>query len=271
MPAGAGAAGSAGGLMRARALLAALLLAAQPARAEAWLAVYDAYVAGADAMRLSVAFRLDAAGYAVEVQARTLGLIDLFLGSRQSARVDGVWQAERPSPRQFRAEGVWKGERRLTLIDYANGQPTVRHMVPPEAGREPVPPDFRQGAWDRVSPLAYLVRQVARTGRCEASAVTYDGRRLEETQARTASWEELPAGGPGTFAGRALRCDVMLRQTAGFALDEDRAHAGRVRHAQLWIAVPAPGAPPMPVRIRLEIGWLGHATVSLSELRRLDP
>ncbi len=260
------------GRVRGRLTLAIVLaLVTAPARAETWSAVYDAYVGGANAMRLSVTFRLDPAGYAVDVQARTLGLIDLFLGSRQSTQVDGTWQAEMPRPRQFRTEGLWKGERRATLIDYDNGQPTIRNLIPPETEREPVPAEGRQGAWDRVSPLAYLVRQVARTGRCDGTATTYDGRRVEETQARTVNLEDLPAGGPGSFAGRALRCDVALRMTAGFAPDEDRAHAGRVRQARVWIAAPVAGAPPLPVRISLEVGWLGHATVFLSDLHRLIP
>lgn len=247
------------------------ILSIGPAKAEGWHAVYDAYVAGANAIRLSAEFRFDHVGYKVDVQVRTLGLVDLFVGSRQSTQVNGTWQGMLPQPREFRADGVWKGERRITLIDYQDGLPTIRSMIPPELNREPVPSSARQNALDRVSPLAYLARRVGQTGNCDGITTTYDGRRLEETKARTGGWEELLPGSLSVFTGRALRCDIELRMTGGFTPDEDRVHAGRIRRAQVWIAAPAPGAPSLPVLFKLDVGWLGSATVYLSELRRAAP
>jgi len=249
----------------------ALLGTPAPARAEAWEAVYDAYVAGANVVRLSAAFRLDAAGYRLVVQSRTLGLLDWFVGSRQSSEVEGDWRGTAPSPRQFRAEGVWKGKQRQTWIDFTDGLPHVRDLRPAERHREPIPPALRQDALDRLSPLALLARQAARTGTCEGIARTYDGRRLEQASARTAGWEELPAATVSPFAGRALRCDIELRQTAGFTPEEDPAEAGRPRQAQVWLAPPFPGAPMLPVRLRLQTNWLGSATVYLTVLQPATP
>ena len=248
-----------------------LVIAIGPAKAESWHAVYDAYVGGANALRLSADVHFDHAGYKVNVQARTLGLIDVFVGSRQSTQVNGTWHGMLPQPRQFHADGVWKGDRRITLIDFQDGLPTIRSMIPPELNREPVPPSARQNALDRISPLAYLARRVGQTGNCDGITTTYDGRRLEETKARTSGWEELSPGSLSVFQGRALRCDIELRMTGGFTPDEDRAHAGRIRRAQVWLAAPAPGAPSLPVLFKLDVGWLGSATVYLSELRRAAP
>jgi len=234
------------------------------AAAEAWQATYDAYVAGANAARLTTLFHLDTAGYRMDVQARTLGLLDVFVGARQSTQVDGTWHEAQLRPRQFRAEGVWKGERRVTRIDYHAGDPRLQELAPADPQREAVPAAARLHAMDRLSPLALLARQVARTGQCDTRANTYDGRRLEETTSRTAGWDDLPPSSISSFAGRALRCDIEIRMTAGFLADEDRAHAGRLRHAQVWLAAPAAGAPMLPVRFQLDAGWLGHATVYLS-------
>ncbi len=257
-------------IIRAVALAGVVICAAMPARAE-WLAVYDAYVAGANAVRLTARFKVNPATYQVSVQARTLGLLDVFVGSRQDTRVDGIFHGPLPRPRQFHAEGMWKGERRHTLIDYHDGHPSIRSLLPVEQARDPVPPAIRHNALDRLSPLAQLAQHVARTGGCDTNATTYDGRRLEETRARTGGWEELPPSNVSSFAGRALRCDIELRQTAGFTQSEDRAHAGRLRHAQVWIAQPGPGAPMLPIRIALDIGWLGRAMVYLAEFRATAP
>lgn len=256
--------------MRAWLLALGLLIVVPAARADTWHATYDAYVAGANAMRLTSTINLSQAGYRMDVQARTLGVLDLFVGSRQSTQVDGLWHGVTARPRQFRAEGVWKGERRATLIDYHAGSPTIRELVPAERQHEHVPVAARQNALDRLSPLASLARQIGHSGRCDATATTFDGRRLEETASRTGGWDELPASKLSIFAGRALRCEIELRVTAGFAADEDRAHAGRVRHAQVWVAAAAPEAPILPVRFRLDVGWLGSADVYLSDLRRAD-
>lgn len=261
-----------------RAALAALvllcvgpaLLRAGPARADSWTATYDAYVAGADVVRLTAGFSFDPAGYKVEVHARTLGLVDVFVGSRQSTQVEGTWRGALPRPTEFRADGVWKGKRRITRIDFKDGLPTIRDLVPPELYREPIPPQRRQDTLDRISPLAYLAQRVARRGDCDAVTNTYDGRLLEEARSRTAGWEELASSGVSPFSGKALRCDIELRVIGGFTVDEDRAHAGRIRHAKVWLAVAKPGAPPLPVRFELDIGWLGSATVYLSDLNRIN-
>lgn len=256
--------------MKAALALALCLLSSAPTRAEAWHAVYDAYVAGANVVRLGATFTIDPAGYKVDVQARTLGVLDLFVGSRQSTQVEGIWHGALPRPRKFHAEGLWKGERRLTRIDYQDGLPTIRDLLPAEPNREPVPHASRRNTMDRVSPLAYLVQHMDKTGNCDATAITYDGKRLEETKARGMGWELLPSAGPSAFAGRAMRCDIELRLTAGFLADEDRAHAGRIRHAQVWLAAPIAGGPSLPVRFKLDVGWLGSATVYLSELRQIS-
>lgn len=253
------------------AFMLSLVISAGPVKADAWHVVYDAYVGGANAMRLSADLHFDHAGYKVDVQARTLGLLDAFVGSRQSTQVNGTWHGMLPKPHQFRTDGVWKGDRRITLIDFQDGLPSIRSMIPPELNREPVPPSARQNALDRISPLAYLARRVGQTGNCDGITTTYDGRRLEETKARTGGWDELSPGSLSIFTGRALRCDIELRMTGGFTPDEDRAHAGRIRRAQVWVAAPVHGAPSLPVLIKLDVGWLGSATVYLSGLRRAGP
>jgi hypothetical protein len=233
-----------------------------------WHAVYDAYAAGFNAVQLRTSFGFDAQGYRLSVQSRTLGLVDLFVGSRQFTAAEGVWQGERPQPRQFRADGLWRGKRRTALIDYEQGMPVIRDLVPPETSREPVSPQLQADTLDTLSPLAFLAYRVAMTGNCDATARTFDGRRLEAVTARTGGWEMLPPSTVSVFTGRALRCEFEAHQIGGFASGEDRERAAQPRRGSIWVASPAPGAPPLPVQIRLEYGWLGHATAYLSEIGR---
>jgi len=233
-----------------------------------WHAVYDAYAAGFNAVQLRTNFGFDAQGYRVSVQSRTVGLVDLFVGSRQFTAAEGVWQGERPQPRQFKADGLWRGKRRVALIDYQQGMPVIRDLVPPETSREPVSPQLQANTLDTLSPLAFLAYRVAATGNCDATAHTFDGRRLEAVTTRTGGWEILPPSTVSVFTGRALRCDFEAHQIGGFVPGEDREAAAQPRRGSIWVASPAAGAPPLPVQISLEYGWLGHATAYLSEIGR---
>jgi len=233
-----------------------------------WHAVYDAYVAGFNVVRLRTNFGFDAQGYRVSVRSRTLGLVDLFVGSRQFTAAEGLWQGEGAQPRQFTADGLWRGKHRLARIDYRQGMPEIRDLIPPEKNREPVPAQLQAGSLDPLSPLAFLAYRVAATGSCDATAHIFDGRRLEAVTTRTGGWEILPPATVSVFTGRALRCDFETHQIGGFAPGEDRARAAQPRRGSVWLASPAPGAPPLPVQVSVEYGWLGHAMAYLSELGR---
>jgi hypothetical protein len=118
---------------------------------------------------------------------------------------------------------------------------------------------------DALSAIAMLIRRVARTGRCEAEATTFDGRRAVDVAARTVGMEVLQPDGRSIFTGRALRCDFEGRLLAGFPRDGDQEELRRSRHGSAWLAQIAPGAPPIPVRIDFETRWFGPATMYLTE------
>ena len=98
--------------------------------------------------------------------------------------------------------------------------------VPPEAipattgrqekEREPVPVSVQQNSVDSLSALALLIRRVADTGRCEASARMFDGNRASEITAHTAGDEVLAPTTLSSFSGKTLRCDFLGQMLAGF-------------------------------------------------------
>jgi hypothetical protein len=94
----------------------------------------------------------------------------------------------------------------------------------------------------------------------------YDGRRLSVIESRTGGTDVLEPEHGSRFAGPALRCDFTGRQLAGFLLDGDQERMHRPQEGAAWMAVPAPGVPVMPVRIRFEVRLFGKAMMYLSEV-----
>ena len=119
-----------------------------------------------------------------------------------------------------------------------------------------------------LSVLAALSRLVAEKGTCDGKARVYDGRKLEATAARTVGWEQLAPSSATIFSGKALRCDVELKLIGGFLKGTDSADQQKPRLGTVWIAPPAPGAPQLPVMFKLQVSWLGDATVFLTEFSR---
>ena len=227
---------------------------------------YDVYAVGVPVAVLNTGFALGPSDYRIDLAFRTTGLVGWLYRGHQRSDVEGSWQGDRPAPRRFSGEGVWGGRARQILIDYAAGRPLVRSLVPPnDAEREPVPPALQVDSVDTLSAIALLMRRVARTGRCEAEATTFDGRRAVDVAARTVGEEVLAPNARSIFTGRALRCDFEGRLLAGFLRDGDQAESRRPRHGSAWLARIEPGAPPIPVRIDFETRWFGPATMYLTE------
>ena len=123
------------------------------------------------------------------------------------------------------------------------------------------PRSARANTIDTLSAMASLINQVNTTGRCEGKATTFDGRRLAQLEARTAGEQVLERTGRSNFAGKALRCDFVGRQLAGFNLDDDRERLQRPQSGTAWFAAVTPGGPKIPVRVAFQTRWFGEATM----------
>lgn len=251
-----------------RAAILPLLLLALPAVAETRIrASYAAYATGLNIMNLEAGFRLDPGTYRVQVALRTAGMLSVFLRGEQVSTVEGrVLGDGRLQPMRFLMDGTWRGNPRRLALDYDGTIPMVRAVVPPNgAEREEVPESMRPGTVDTLTALALLARQVARTGQCDGTVATFDGRRRVDFVARTVGQEVLVASRTAPFAGPALRCTFEGVQTAGFWRDQDRAEAGKPQRGTAWFARAVPGAEPIPVRVEAETRWLGTTFLYLQE------
>ena len=226
---------------------------------------YDTYAAGLEIMQMHAFFGIGPWNYQIAVDYHTTGLVGFFYHGQQVNTVRGTWRDEHPQPLEFFGEGVWHGQKRETLIDYAHDVPEVKRLEPPQLSeREPVPIDMRQGTMDTLSALASLMHEVATNRRCDASAHTYDGRRVLELSAHTGTVEDLEQTPRSIFHGGALRCDFEGRELAGFLIGQDNPEHRQPLHGSAWLAAVEHDGPPVPVRITFQTRWFGWTTMYLT-------
>ena len=229
-------------------------------------ATYATYSHLLNVLNLEASMDLRANSYGITVTTHTAGPVRLFLRSDIETSVSGTFSGGAPRPVRYGSDGHMGGDKRVTLIEYSGGTPTVRTLVPPNSAddRDDVPVPDTVRTVDTLSAMAQLMRQVTDTGKCEGSLTTFDGRRLSVLTARTIGEEVLDTTSRSSFAGPALRCAFEGRQIGGFKHDDDLARQRRPQHGTAWFARPVPGGPALPVRITFENRILGEATMYLS-------
>jgi hypothetical protein len=253
-------------LGRGVSLLACLLPGAAFAQAPASLhASYDTYAAGLQAAEVEAGFSFGPSAYHMSLGYHTVGITGLFFSGHQADFADGSWRGSQAAPSRFVGQGFWRDQDRIAEIDYQQGRPFVRKLVPPNtAEREAVPEALQANTMDTLSAVAQLIRVVKDTGRCETSARTFDGRRAVEIEAHTVGEVVLDPTSRSSFAGRALRCDFSGRMLAGFKFDDDRGRDSKPMHGSAWLAPVVAGGPPLPVRMVFETRWFGDATMYMT-------
>jgi len=238
---------------------------AQPSQPAEITANYAIYGAGLNTARLEARLSVAPSSYQARLNYRTAGLFGALFPAESSTLAQGFWRGDDVAPFHFAASGRFHGASRLTVMDYQAGQPLVRALVPAnDAEREPVPSNLERNTIDTLSAMVLLVRRVQESGRCDAHAVTFDGRRLIDVTAHTAGVQQLPRSGRSPYFGPALRCDFEGRQLGGFRHGEDASLLRRPRRGSAWLAPAVAGAPPIPIRLVFETLWFGDATVYLT-------
>ena len=242
-------------------------LAQAPAPAPGLHASYDTYAAGMRIAEVDTGLSLGPRNYRMTLAYRSTGMVGMFVSGHQSASVDGAWRGEHAAPSHFIGQGQWGGDQRVSEIEYRDGRPIIRQLLPPNDAKdqEPVPDAIQANTIDGLSALAEIIHVVKDTGRCETTMHTYDGRRAYEIDAHTGGEQQLEPTSRSSFAGNALRCDFTGRMLAGFKPDEDRTRASRPLHGSAWLAPAVPGAPPLPVRMAFETRWFGDVIMYLTD------
>ena len=244
------------------ALLAACATA--PARAVTLDADYVLSSHGFRLLAIATHTQLTTAGYAISAHSRTVGLVGFLSHSDVSSVASGRFDGIHVQPERYASTGRSRGADRDTEIAYTAHDPVVTVLRPLEPERDPVPAARTRGSIDTLSAMIGLSRQVAETGRCDGTALVFDGHRLSRLDARTVGSEPVPNPSGAGFSGTALRCDFTSRQLAGFLHDANRARLMKPLHGSAWLAAPVPGAPVAAVRATFESPLFGTATLTLA-------
>lgn len=244
-------------------LLGLAMVAARPVEAEQL--AFELYALGFSVADSTMSFDLTPTTYRMELRYQTTGLARWVAGDSLDQTVSGTFQKDLPIPLQFSSAGRLKGHDRMVTLLYRDGDPTTTAISPPnETEREIVPRQQRDHTIDTLSATIDMLHLAQRTGHCDVSVNTYDGRRLEVFEAHTAGEEELPPTNRSTFSGRALRCDYSSRPVAGLKLGDGRDDDARTRAGTIWLAPVTPGGQRLPVRGLVDVRFLGSATMYLT-------
>ncbi len=245
-------------------ILAAALVLAAPAHAATLDADYALSSHGFHLLDVDTHTQLTPAGYAITAHSRTVGLIGVLAHSDVTSVASGRFDGFRVRPDRYASTGRSRGADRTTQIGYPAHDPVVEVLRPAEPERDPVPQADARGSIDTLSAIVGLSRQVAETGRCDGTALLFDGHRLSRLDASTVGTEVVPNPSGAGFSGRALRCDFTSRQLGGFLHDANRARLMRPLHGSAWLAAPVPGAPVAAVRATFESPLFGTAILTLT-------
>ena len=245
-------------------LTTALVVPAASVRAATLDADYALSSHGLHLLDVDTHTQLTEAGYAITAHSRAVGLVGFLARSDVTSVASGRFDGSAVRPDRYASSGRSRGADRITEIRYPAHDPVVEVLQPAEPERDPVPASETRNSIDTLSAIVGLSRQVAQTGRCDGSALVFDGHRLSRLDARTIGTEPVPDPSGAGFKGNALRCDFSSRQIAGFLHDANRARLMRPLHGSAWLAVPVPGAPVAAVRATFESPLFGTATLRLA-------
>jgi hypothetical protein len=231
-----------------------LLLAGGAPRAEVPSALeleYKAYFGGMHALSFQAWVGLGAEGYRAQVRLRSDGLLAKLVEFSLDAETAGLASAGGLQPQRFNVTSQWReSDERLVEISYAENGTAALRVEPPaeEDDRDEVPEALRRDTLDPISAVLQLVRQLARSGRCEDEVAVFDGRRRYDVITHDLGETVLEANDVSPYGGPAISCGVSFRTIAGFWRSAQGQQSDEAV-VEVFLAPMTASTPPVPVRI----------------------
>jgi hypothetical protein len=250
------------------ALVAALLVTGQPqARAEwqsRYLIGYEILLSGFTVGDIQITAELSENEYHFLTNTRNSGLLRLLVGFTSRAESGGRTSLGEVTPLTHRADNVWVGEKRYVRNAYDDDGGVRAEVLPSAAddGRDQVSERQMAGTIDPLSAAFQASLRAGGERACEGRLPVFDGRRRYDLHFRRLGEEEI--SGP-FYSGPALRCHVRIERIVGFSRVPWLPRAKASDTAHIWFAPVVADLPPLPTRMRTELG-LGAAEVNLVSL-----
>ncbi|MEM7223701.1 MAG: DUF3108 domain-containing protein [Pseudomonadota bacterium] len=221
-------------------ILAALLLWPSSLRAETLRLGYEVAWGNFTLAEAEVKYREDQTRYHLAGQGRTEGLLEWFFTWHGTAETEGLLEATGRRPLAHQSEGTWNDSTRSTRVAWpGKGPPTTETQPPPDLELvTPVPKDATAGTSDPFTAVLQLLDSLAETGRCEAEAKVWDGRRRYDLAVAHIGPETLVPDRPWAYGGPAVACALSHQRIGGFWRDSEAPEATR---RVVWAAEIAPG------------------------------
>lgn len=243
------------------AFLAGAALAPERAAASASFdATYGIYVAGLPIGEADVTSTFDGRRYAIEVQARLVGLAGIFIDGRGAATASGQVEGERIAPTSFAVVSSTSRASRTVRMGMRGGSVAAVEILPPleeYPDRVPVRNADRRGIVDPVSAFVFPARgriPADDPRQCDRTIPVFDGASrfdIALSYGGTRRFEK-----PG-FAGDVLICRARFRAISGHRPDREALRFMEANEDMaVWLA-PVEGSRslfPMRIEVRTQIG-----------------
>ncbi|MDX1576757.1 MAG: DUF3108 domain-containing protein [Kiloniellales bacterium] len=194
-----------------------------------------------------VSFSQTESSYRLIGDGRTRGILDLFVSWTGRAETEGVLRTDGRRPLVHRNRGTWNENTRTTRVDWTGeAAPRTEAEPPPDLEKvTPVPEAATVGTSDPLTVVLSVLDRLAETGRCEAEAKIWDGRRRYDISVTHLGEERLVADRPWAYDGVATRCTLQFERIGGFWREQPRwrdpDEEGAPPSRTLWVAEIAPG------------------------------
>lgn len=227
---------------------------------------FAAYIHGMHALNASVDYVLQPWGYDGTAQIRSNGMIGWFVHMNVIAHTEGRFSTGNTvAPILYDSAGLSRGAQRHVHLDYRNGTPDVSVRTPEETDREPVPKTQLPGSIDTFSGMMQLLKAIRENGQCNGSARIFDGIRLTSLTVHGPVSDNIPDNHGQAETGKALRCDFVGQQIAGFVRNSpNRAKMAIPKPGSAWFKK-IDGFGLIPVRIEFEHPKFGHISLVLQD------
>jgi hypothetical protein len=246
-----------------------LALAAAPARAEPMSAAYQVYFGGLNVLKAEALWEQGATGYRLTAEAETQGFVGWLNPWKGTTESQGQIFGGKVIPERHlnwgSSDDSESDGERLVMLSYDAEGNITETLVQPEQdweGRHPLPADADKGTLDPLSVIAGLAELLQAGGRCEGSFAVFDGRKRYNLIVSDAGEAVLPPTSYSIYAGPARGCRLDYEMLGGHRIERSK-YVETARERIVWVARPAEGAPPIPVRLEIETAYgtvMGHLT-----------
>ena len=217
---------------------------------------------------IEVEARADQAGFGVEAQLTSSGILALVKHIHQVARSQGRIVDGEPRPEDFETQSLGgKTHRKIHTVWRAGEVETSAEPAFANLGDPPASPQQKRSAADPLTQLMRVTLDGSRERTCGRSYLFFDGKQLYALDFGPPA--DLPLGaresGLGLVSG--FRCDVRYREVAGFSKKPAaKRNQGLDRPIQLDFARLGANGPLLIISLRAQTP-LGWASIDLARLQ----